>query len=415
MSSDMQTSVPDLPAYPSFRQRAPLSGETPGLHTPVLRQEDADVLVARGYNAHLGRVGSARKTNGVHAVPSRAPTSYIRSGEPPGRARTGVTPLPRLLIPQDPPLDSHDSGGDERWRRLVANPDAIARSRLQDISTFNGNPDHEPDTYFYSHDGSGNSPPSSQAQGPQRPIRAPPPFSPQRGFERRVPYQSGVTDSPEDRAIRIRTAHSSYQTTLTSPTIVSPPTPSTVFEGKSPVGFPGGIKGSRLYVTNESYLDTDPMKLDIEPVRNSGADKDRNLDPGVLGKLQEEGRETPYSDFFEGRGATSLDLDSINSRREGTPFSDRSSILVPRGAPSVALSSAARKTQNRPTNIQPADLPFILLRRPSSRPWSQSQEELLHRDELDVPPHKMLSRMEKAILRRIEFGQNIDLSKIQLS
>jgi len=39
----------------------------------------------------------------------------------------------------------------------------------------------------------------------------------------------------------------------------------------------------------------------------------------------------------------------------------------------------------------------------------------LHRDELDVPPHKMLSRMEKAILRRIEFGQNIDLSKIQLS
>ena len=53
---------------------------------------------------------------------------------------------------------------------------------------------------------------------------------------------------------------------------------------------------------------------------------------------------------------------------------------------------------------------------PSQPPRSsQGAEESLHVDELDVGERKPLSRMEKALLRRIEFGPKVDYSILQLS
>ena len=291
--------------------------------------------------------------------------------------------------------------------------------RPPDVPPLNGHSDHEPDRH-YSHGGARMSPLTplpSYSLNPQRPIRVPPLPSPQRGSERRVPHhQFGALDSPEDGPGYARTAHYSYQTTLTSPTIVSPPTPSTVFE-ENPHGSwfpPGGAKASKLHVTNGPHLESDPKTPGIGPVRTAGADKDRGADPEGMG-MGKSREEAIYADIFEGRGVTSLDLDSVNSRREDTPFSDRSSILVPRGAPSDILSSMVRMAQHRPTNLHSADVPVMLPTRPTSRPRSQSEEESVHCDELNVPPPKPLSKMEKAILRRIEFGQNIDFSRVQLS
>lgn len=418
MGADIQTYIPDIPAHPNFNYRsyAPPPGEKTGPFPPILKQEDTDVLVARGYDAHVGRAGSSRRTNGVYPIPHRAPRGDIRSGEPSGRPRPGAMPLPRLVIPQDPPLPSHPSGDNGRRRRPVANPDAMVGSRPQDLSPLNGHPDHEPDRHAYFH-GSRMSPLRetllpSHPRSPQRTLRAPLLPSPQRGL---APHQFGAPDSPEDGPAHRRAAHYSYQTTLTSPTIVSPPTPSTVFEENPPGGFTGWIKGIKLPDTNESHLESDYKRPGIDRVRHSGPDKDQSVGPEVISKPQEEGRDTMYSDLFDGRGITSLELESINSQRDGTPFSDRSSILVPRGTSSDVLSSTARKVQNRPANPQPADIPTVLSTRPTSRRRSQSEEESLHCDELNAPPHKALSRMEKAILRRTEFGQNIDLSRVQLS
>lgn len=221
-------------------------------------------------------------------------------------------------------------------------------------------------------------------------------------------------DTPEDRAEHSRAAHLSYQTTLTSPTIVSPPTPSTVFDEHSPSGFPVGIKGPTVHAANGSHFEPDlkmPMPDTRRHVREPGADDARKAGPEValMQKAREEGRDTLYSDLFEGRV-------SVTSRREGTPYSDNSSVLIPRGTSSEALSSMAKKAQNRPTNPSRVDIPLMLPTRPAQpRSPSEEEENSLHGDELNIPLHKPLSRMEKAILRRVEFGQNIDFSKIQLS
>ena len=399
-------------AYPTFNSPhyAPLPGENLGPLPPVLKQEDADIVVARGYEAHFGRQASLRNGNGAY---SRAPAGDMRSGEPPGRSRAGSVPRPRLVIPQDPPLPSHQSADGGRRRRIVANPDAMAGSRPQDLPRPNGHPDHEPDRHAYFHGARMSplreTPLPSYPRDPQRPMRPPPIPSPQRGL---APHQFAPPDSPEDAPLHARKGHYSFQTTLTSPTIVSPPTPSTVFEEMPPGGVLVGTKGPRLHDSIGSHLKSESKKPELEPVRDAGAEKARGADPEAMGRPapREDGRDTMYSDFFEGRGATSLELESINSRREGTPFSDRSEILVPRGTSSDVLSSMARKAQSRPTN-----LPSTLSTRPMSRPRSQSEEESLHCDELNVPPPKSLSRMEKAILRRVEFGQNIDFLRVQLS
>jgi hypothetical protein len=184
--------------------------------------------------------------------------------------------------------------------------------------------------------------------------------------------------------------------------------------------FFGGNKGPKLHVVNATHVEPPlPEKPDIDydHVREWGGDENRKADPEMVHKSREEGRYTPYLDLFGGRGTASVESDSVINRREGTPFSDNSSVLIPRRASDDALSSMVKKAQSRPTNPQTrADIPLVIPTRPTSRPRSQFNEEgSLHCDELNVAPPRTLSKMEKAILRRVEFGQNIDLSRIQLA
>jgi len=401
--------VPDLAVHP---------GET---LEPLLEQGDSGVLVARGYNASLVREGSGRRANAGYGGPPGSFMGNSRLGEPPGRTRPGAMPLPRLFIPSDaPPLPSYQSAGEGR-RPSVASYNGMAGSRSQDAP-----PDNEPDRHFYTHGSNMSSGKetaylSSQARDPQRPSRAGSTAHSQRGLERRGPHHFGDSmDSPDDRTGYPRTPHYSYQTAHTSPTIVSPPTPSTAFEENPPYVFLGGNKAPKLHVANATPLESDFFeKLDIgHHVRESGGDEYRKVDSEMTHKSREEGRYTPYLDLFGGRGTASIESDSVNHRREGTPFSDNSSVLIPRRPSSDALSSMAKNAQNaqnRAMNLPRPDIPLVVLTRPASRPRSQFEEEALHCDELDVARQRALSRMEKAILRRVEFGQNIDLSRIQLS
>ena len=418
LSSGM-SAVPDLGAYPNSGPHTPFLGETLG---PVLEQEDAGLLAARGYDAHLVRVGSGRRANPGYASPPGAWTGDIRSGEPIGRTRSGSVPLPRLYIPSDAPLPPYQSGGEGRRPSAL---EGMVGSRAQDNAL-----DNESDRHYYFHGSNVSSGKethlSPQARDSQRPSRAPTLAHYQHGLERRVPQQYGDSlDSPEDRPAYTRTPHYSYQTAHTSPTIVSPPTPSTVFGEDPPNFFYGGNTVPKLQVVGSNHLESDlPEKPDIDDrAREVGTDEHLRSDLEMMRKSREEGRETPYLDLFGGRVTASTETDSVNHRREGTPFSDRSSVLIPRRASSDALSSMAKKAaqNHRPTNPQlqraDADIPLVVPTRPTSRPHSSRllEEESLHCDELNLPPPRALSKMEKAILRRVEFGQNVDLTRIQLS
>lgn len=407
--SDTRTAIPDNLAYPTH---APFSGETLG---PLLEREDAGVLDARGYDAYLVRRGSGRKTSAMYGTPPEALMGNTRSGEPPGRSRSRTTGLPRLHIPSEaPPLPPYQGRGEGRRPSVTGSNgvEDMAGSRSQDIYALDRTPDNEPDRHFDYHGSKSSFP--SQARDSQRSFLASPLPHSQRGLEKRVPHQFvDSMDSPDERVGYTRTPRYSSQTAHTSPTIVSPPTPSTVFEENPPNFFLGGNKGSKLHAANISHLESD-LHDGHHIVRESG-DKHRKADPEIVHKSREEGGDTMYSDIFGSRGVTYLETDSVHNLREGTPFSDSSSVLIPRRASSDALSSMVKKAQNRPTNLQRGDIPFIAPIRPTSRPRSQTKEEPLHCDELNMPPQRALSRMEKAILRRVEFGQNIDLSRIQLS
>ena len=424
-TSSSNMSVEIQGAQTNSRPLAPLQDENPGPLFSVLVQENGNAPVTRGYDSHLGTMGSpVRRINAGYAIPHGAMKGDILLEEPSGASRLGAMPLPRLYIPHDHPPPSHQSETSGRRPLFVTNAnnlETVSGLRPQNIPALDGNPNNESDSLAYFR-GSRMSPPteaplSSQARYPQRPIRQQPPPFYQRGFDERVSHQSGVMDGPEDRAGHTRMAHYSYQTTHASPTVVSPSTPSTLYEESSPRRVSGGKKGTNIHDGTWSHPPSDPRYPAIGHVRESGAD--RRVSPEFVGRPQEEDRDTQSSDFFDGRGHPSLEIDSVNSLREGTPFSDRSSILGPRQTSPDALSSTAKLTQRRPTNGHPqsADIPLIKSTEPTlrPRPRSHSEEESLHRDELDMPPHRALSKMEKAILRRIEFGPNVDLSRVELS
>jgi hypothetical protein len=66
MSADNRTTVPDLVAHPNSAPHGSFPSEALG---PLLEQEDAGVLISRGYNANLVRNGSGRRTNAGYVSP----------------------------------------------------------------------------------------------------------------------------------------------------------------------------------------------------------------------------------------------------------------------------------------------------------------------------------------------------------
>jgi hypothetical protein len=298
-----------------------------------------------------------------------------------GRAEARSASPPRLHPPHyDHPPRLHQSGDDGGRRFLVANPDILestAASRPQNLSPLDRAGGH------VSLDGSRMSPPheahvSSQYRHSQYSVH-PPPY--QHGFDLKDFHQFGVMDITEDRAERAQPAHRRHHTTLLGPVIVSPPSPNTVSVEMFPSNF-----------------------------SESGTVEGRKADRDIVNGSQEEGGSTSYLDLFERRP---LETDSINNRGESTPLSDQSSILVPRHSACDILPSLVKRMQNQ---LQSKDVPRSYPAKPTARPqYSRSNEASLHCDELNLPPHRPLSKLEKAVLRLTEFGGSADLSRVQLA
>ena len=398
-SVDIQMSVPDTATHPNFQLLTPPPDEAHGPLSSVLEQGDADIPPA-----HLRGVESP--VHRMYASPPGATTGNIWSEGASGRVGPRSPSPPRLYLPHDHPLRSQESGDDGRRRFFGTN--RTAESRPQDGPALDG-----PGGHVYSRSWRMSPPPETPlpfpSRHPQYPVH---PTPSQRGFGETVFHQFGVMAGPGDRAAYAQTAHYSYQTTLASPNILPSPAPSTE---APPSRSSEGAKGPRPYVADGSHLRSDPKRPDVDWVRESRANEDRRTDPNSVSQSQEEGRNAPYSDLFEGQMATVLESDSVNTSGAGTPFSDQSSILIPRRASPNALSSTSKRTQGRPANPYLAGVPYIPRTKFTSRPQSQAEEEPLHCDELKVLPQKSLSKVEKAILRRVEFGQNVDFSRIQLS
>ena len=120
-------------------------------------------------------------------------------------------------------------------------------------------------------------------------------------------------------------------------------------------------------------------------------------------------------------------LDALNGyQHEGNVTSDRGRKVRGRGSvEALQSSSPGRTVSNSPSNLATAVFKEVNPTRatqavvvPRIRPAKSlrmpntEEEAPLHIDELNVPPPKPLSRMEKALLRRVEFGSNTDYTKL---
>ena len=76
----------------------------------------------------------------------------------------------------------------------------------------------------------------------------------------------------------------------------------------------------------------------------------------------------------------------------------------------TAVSKEVNPTRVPQTVVLPFISPAGSLRMPDVE-----DEAPLHIDELHIPPRKPLSRMEKALLRRVEFGSNVDHTKVWIT
>jgi hypothetical protein len=103
-----------------------------------------------------------------------------------------------------------------------------------------------------------------------------------------------------------------------------------------------------------------------------------------------------------------LEAEALNAARAGTPGSIYSSNLANNITP-VVKQKLSSEVPRAPGVTAPLRLP-----RSPRRPNAED-EASLYVDELNAPSRKPLSKMEKALLRRVEFGSNVDHSNLQLT
>jgi hypothetical protein len=157
--------------------------------------------------------------------------------------------------------------------------------------------------------------------------------------------------------------------------------------------------------------------------------------PSTIGDPQDEQRDRMVN-VVSGRAHHAGDVRASSVlgeyQREEDVTSDRDVKARGRGTVGAAYSGGPGRTvSNSPsslTNItatvskevnisqvpQPVVAPLIRPAR-SLRNLNAEDEAPLHIDELNVPPRKPLSRMEKALLRRVEFGSLVDYTTLRVT
>ena len=126
--------------------------------------------------------------------------------------------------------------------------------------------------------------------------------------------------------------------------------------------------------------------------------------PAVRGESQHEEGVTSDRDLkVRGRGT----VEAAQSTGPGTPVPNHPSNLT-------NITTTVPKTVNVTQVPQTVVAPLIRPARSSRNP-NVEDEAPLHIDELNVPSRKPLSRMEKALLRRVEFGSHVDYTNLQVT
>ena len=156
----------------------------------------------------------------------------------------------------------------------------------------------------------------------------------------------------------------------------------------------------------------DAHKLNLVSMRAPYAENNGAFYATVIGECRNhnKGDDTQRQDLLKEHLRGLLEAaEALNHARAGTPGSIHSSNLTNSITPLLKQkfnSIEAPQTQVVMSPIRPTE---------SSRVPNAEEEASLHTGELNVPLRKPLSKMEKALLRRVEFGSHVDHSKLELT
>jgi hypothetical protein len=247
---------------------------------------------------------------------------------------------------------------------------------------------------------------------PPMPLETPPPPVPpiplsHRPDERGSHYP-GTLEPGHFHAVDDHSSNYSSRPSIRSSIATSVATPYDVTSAASTVRSP-----SRLSTVYDPQDELHDRKLDFVSVHAHRTEDDQIFYSDVLDEYRDH---TPDSGLFKTRGRDTVfeAAGALNSARSRTPVSDRSSSLAQgRGSSSIITPLFKEKFNG-------IDVPRTVVIPPvqatGSLTMANAEEEApLHVDELNVPSRKPLSKMEKALVRRVEFGTNMDYSRIQLT
>ena len=164
---------------------------------------------------------------------------------------------------------------------------------------------------------------------------------------------------------------------------------------------------SQLSTIYDPQDELDDREVNFVSVRAHYGEDDEVCYSKILGEYrQNKGGGTTDRDLLKerGRGILLEAAEALSSARAGTPGSIQSPNLTNTTTPVFK------------TKVNSIELPGTPVRPARSLKMPSAEDEVsIHVDELNVPSRKPLSRMEKALLRRVEFGSNVDHSKLQLA
>jgi hypothetical protein len=168
---------------------------------------------------------------------------------------------------------------------------------------------------------------------------------------------------------------------------------------------------STVYDSQDELFQDRKVKMAFVAVRAHRAEDDRPSYSSILGEYQYDEKDSiPDLGLLKerGRGDVLEAVEALNSVRPRTPVSNHLPNITNSTTP--MYKKQVNGIEESPTVVIPPVMPTKSLKMPAAE-----EEAPLHADELAVLPPKPLSRMEKALLRRVEFGSNVDHSKIRLA
>jgi len=160
---------------------------------------------------------------------------------------------------------------------------------------------------------------------------------------------------------------------------------------------------SRLSTIDDSHDELHNRKVNFASVRAHRTRDNHAFYSDVLGEYQHEGDVAPHQVPL--KCPERATVEALRSAGPGTPNPNLPSKLT-----NITTAVFEKEVNITPIPQTVASRPTRSLRMPNTE-----NEAPLHGDELNIPSCKPLSRMEKALLRRVEFGSYVDHSKLWLA